>query len=91
MEEKKDLSKYLFLNSLCAGFSGIAMDFILFPLDTMKTRLQSHFFKKNIFKNPYQGFLPHVLGSGPFYTSYFFIYESTKIFLQKTEIPLLVK
>lgn len=74
---------YIILNSISAGLAGTIMDTIIYPLDTIKIRLQSNFFKKKILKNPYRGFLPTIISSGPFFTCYFFIYENSKIFLSK--------
>lgn len=47
--------------------AGTVTDFVLFPLDTIKTRLQSSkgFMKAGGFHRIYSGILPTVLGSAP--------------------------
>ena len=49
------------------GLAGLTGDVILFPLDTIKTRLQSKqgFLKAGGFKNIYAGLLPAAAGSVP--------------------------
>ncbi|RLU25572.1 hypothetical protein DMN91_001729 [Ooceraea biroi] len=56
------------LTSFISGaFAGIVCDVTLFPLDTLKTRLQSQhgFFQSGGFKQLYKGIGPVVLGSAP--------------------------
>lgn len=49
------------------GVAGTAVDTILFPLDTIKTRLQSSsgFWKSGGFKSIYRGIGPAFCGSAP--------------------------
>lgn len=49
------------------GFAGFAVDMSLFPLDTLKTRLQSPqgFLKAGGFSNVYKGIGPQMIGSVP--------------------------
>lgn len=49
------------------ALAGIVGDVTLFPLDTLKTRLQSQhgFFQSGGFKHLYKGIGPVVLGSAP--------------------------
>jgi Mitochondrial carrier protein len=54
------------LGILAGAVSGFAVDAILFPLDTLKTRLQmatGTAARQNLFKGIYQGFGPAVLAS----------------------------
>ncbi|KAK2724876.1 mitochondrial S-adenosylmethionine carrier protein-like [Artemia franciscana] len=69
------------LNSLFAGgLAGIAVDVVLFPLDTLKTRLQSPegFAKSGGFKGIYSGIGPAFLGSAPGAGAFFCTYEGVK-------------
>ncbi len=49
------------------GTAGTTVDLILFPLDTIKTRLQSKrgFTASGGFRNIYAGILPAMAGSAP--------------------------
>ncbi|XP_017763505.1 PREDICTED: S-adenosylmethionine mitochondrial carrier protein-like [Eufriesea mexicana] len=73
--------KYTFLTSLIAGgLAGTTVDVILFPLDTLKTRLQSKqgFIKSGGFANLYRGILPVLIGSAPSASLFFVTYEGIK-------------
>lgn len=64
-EPSKSISEW---RVLVAGASaGLVVDSILFPLDTVKTRLQSElgFKKTGGFKQLYRGILPVLVGSIP--------------------------
>ena len=65
---------------LAGGVAGTAVDVSLFPLDTVKTRLQSPqgFFKAGGFRGIYSGIGPAVLGSAPGAALFFCSYEMTK-------------
>ena len=57
-----------FMTSLkSGGMAGMAVDISLFPLDTIKTRLQSKqgFWKSGGFRNIYSGLGPAAAGSAP--------------------------
>lgn len=58
------------------------MDIVLFPLDTIKTRLQSQqgFLKSGGFRGVYRGLGPQVVGSAPQAALFFCTYESFKHF-----------
>src|SRR5689334_10452473 len=67
------------------AMAGISVDLVLFPLDTIKTRLQSRKgilssggFKRGLF----QGLAPALLVSGPNAAIFFFTYECMKKNLQ---------
>lgn len=49
------------------GVAGLVVDTVLFPLDTLKTRLQAEqgFKKAGGFKGIYKGIGPQVIGSAP--------------------------
>lgn len=49
------------------GIAGLTVDISLFPLDTIKTRLQSQqgFLKAGGFKGIYKGLGPQAIGSVP--------------------------
>jgi len=65
---------------LSGGAAGMAVDVCLFPLDTLKTRLQSSqgFLAAGGFKNIYSGLGPVVLGSAPGAAAFFLTYEAVK-------------
>ncbi|KAM4650530.1 mitochondrial S-adenosylmethionine carrier protein [Discoglossus pictus] len=75
-----------FLASLLAGgTAGMCVDLILFPLDTIKTRLQSPggFYKSGGFRGIYAGVPSTAVGSFPNAAAFFVTYESTKRFLHQ--------
>ncbi len=68
--------------SLAAGgVAGTAVDVTLFPLDTLKTRLQSEagFWKAGGFSRLYAGLGPAAAGSAPNAAIFFASYEMTKV------------
>ncbi|CAK9811671.1 S-adenosylmethionine mitochondrial carrier protein [Anthophora plagiata] len=78
-------TKSIFVTSLLAGgLAGTSVDLILFPLDTLKTRLQSKqgFIKSGGFSNLYKGLLPVLIGSAPSASLFFVTYESIKTVTQ---------
>lgn len=52
---------------LAGAVAGIAVDFSLYPIDTIKSRLQSNqgFFRSGGFSNLYRGLTPVLVGSIP--------------------------
>ena len=73
------------ITALIAGsVAGILVDIILFPLDTIKTRLQSSegFQKSGGFRGIYKGVIFAALGSAPSGASFFLGYELSKSMLQ---------
>ncbi|KAG7319242.1 hypothetical protein KOW79_017716 [Hemibagrus wyckioides] len=70
-----------FIASLVAGgCAGMCVDLTLFPLDTIKTRLQSQqgFHKAGGFRGIYAGVPSAAVGSFPNAAAFFVTYESTK-------------
>ncbi|CAO1631029.1 unnamed protein product [Parajaminaea phylloscopi] len=70
-----------YLTSLCSGaFAGLSVDLSLFPLDTLKTRLQSPqgFWAAGGFKGIYQGLSSVAAGSAPGAAIFFVTYEGLK-------------
>ena len=69
---------------LSGGIAGTAVDMMLFPLDTIKTRLQSEAGLKGSggFKGLYSGILSVVVGSAPSAAVFFLAYETTKELLR---------
>lgn len=73
-----------FVASLVAGgCAGMCVDLTLYPLDTVKTRLQSQqgFFRAGGFKKIYAGVPSAAIGSFPNAAAFFVTYESTKSLL----------
>lgn len=76
-----------FLPSLTSGAcAGFAVDVSLFPLDTVKTRLQSTqgFWKAGGFNGVYKGIGPVVMGSAPGAATFFAAYDTSKSLLSKS-------
>uniref|UniRef100_A0A803SYE8 Mitochondrial S-adenosylmethionine carrier protein n=1 Tax=Anolis carolinensis TaxID=28377 RepID=A0A803SYE8_ANOCA len=81
-----------FLVSLTAGgLAGVSVDLILFPLDTVKTRLQSPqgFKKAGGFHGIYAGVPSAAVGSFPNAAAFFVTYEYTKALLHTGGSPYL--
>ncbi|XP_051980945.1 S-adenosylmethionine mitochondrial carrier protein, partial [Xyrauchen texanus] len=73
-----------FTASLVAGgCAGMCVDLTLFPLDTIKTRLQSQqgFYNAGGFRGIYAGVPSTAIGSFPNAAAFFVTYESTKSLL----------
>ncbi|KZC15063.1 S-adenosylmethionine mitochondrial carrier protein, partial [Dufourea novaeangliae] len=66
------------------GLAGTSVDLVLFPLDTLKTRLQAKqgFIKAGGFSGLYKGILPVAIGSAPTASLFFVTYESIKTVAQ---------
>ncbi|KAK0520944.1 S-adenosylmethionine transporter [Tilletia horrida] len=75
-----------FTTSLVSGaMSGLAVDIIFFPIDTIKTRLQSKqgFAASGAFKGIYSGLASVAVGSAPGAAIFFVTYESMKPALRR--------
>nr|XP_019942214.1 PREDICTED: S-adenosylmethionine mitochondrial carrier protein [Paralichthys olivaceus] len=68
---------------LAGGCAGMCVDLTLFPLDTIKTRLQSQqgFYKAGGFRGIYAGVPSAAVGSFPNAAAFFVTYEGTKSLL----------
>mmetsp|Transcript_39837 Transcript_39837/g.62336 ORF Transcript_39837/g.62336 Transcript_39837/m.62336 type:complete len:282 (+) Transcript_39837:50-895(+) len=73
-------SPRLLVPLLAGGFAGTSVDVALFPIDTIKTRLQSAqgFFKAGGFKGIYNGISAAAAGSAPGGAMFFMGYEYAK-------------
>ncbi|XP_025930565.1 S-adenosylmethionine mitochondrial carrier protein isoform X7 [Apteryx rowi] len=73
------------------GVAGVCVDLILFPLDTMKTRLQSPqgFRKAGGFRGIYAGVPSTAIGSFPNAAAFFVTYEYVKSVLHRGSTPYL--
>jgi len=69
---------------VAGGCAGLAVDVSLYPLDTLKTRLQSSkgFWASGGVKGLYSGLASAAVGSVPGASLFFFTYESTKTILK---------
>jgi len=81
--------------ALCSGaIAGIGVDLSLYPLDTLKTRLQSKrgLLKSGGFSRLWSGIGPVAIGSGPGAAIFFLAYEQSKsrIFLNVTNKPVYI-
>lgn len=79
--DKQMATNYLYLTSLISGgMAGLVVDVVLFPIDTIKTRLQSEkrFWRAGGFRGIYNGLGPAAAGSVPSAALFFCTYESMK-------------
>ncbi|ADV23383.1 solute carrier family 25 (mitochondrial S-adenosylmethionine transporter), member 26 [Cryptococcus gattii E566] len=78
-----------FQRALISGaISGLSVDFMFFPLDTVKTRIQSSagFWHSGGFKGVYRGVGSVGLGSAPGASAFFVTYETLKKQLPKYQV-----
>uniref|UniRef100_A0A665UA15 Mitochondrial S-adenosylmethionine carrier protein n=1 Tax=Echeneis naucrates TaxID=173247 RepID=A0A665UA15_ECHNA len=75
--------KYYGARFVAGGSAGMCVDLTLFPLDTIKTRLQSQqgFYKAGGFRGIYAGVPSAAVGSFPNAAAFFVTYECTKSLL----------
>ncbi|KAJ2722796.1 S-adenosylmethionine transporter [Coemansia sp. Benny D115] len=71
------------------GFAGMAVDTALYPLDTIKTRLQARggFLASGGFRGIYSGLSSAIIGSSPGAAMFFLTYEQTKAVLERQTAP----
>ncbi|KAK0162562.1 hypothetical protein PV327_006330 [Microctonus hyperodae] len=84
MENSQSARNVFFSSMISGAASGLVCDFIFFPMDTVKTRLQSQhgFIKSGGFKQLYHGLGPVIAGSAPTASLFFVTYEGFKQFVQ---------
>ena len=73
--------RILFWKALCSGgIAGLSVDIALYPIDTVKTRIQSPqgFFRAGGFRDVYKGISVVAMGSAPGAALFFSTYESMK-------------
>lgn len=63
---------------IAGGIAGLFTDITLFPLDTVKTRLQQGAYHPNMFRSLYQGLGPAAIASAPSAAIFFGTYEYMK-------------
>jgi solute carrier family 25 S-adenosylmethionine transporter 26 len=70
----------VFKSLVAGGMAGLSVDTLLFPLDTLKTRLQSTrgFIPSGGFKNIYRGLSSSIIGSVPSASLFYLTYDSMK-------------
>ena len=85
MEEKISDHGNLFVSLTSGGCAGISVEVSLFPLDTLKTRLQSEggIWKSGGFRNIYAGLAPVAVGSAPNAAIFFVTYDIVKLAARK--------
>lgn len=68
---------------ISGGIAGFTVDSVLYPLDTLKTRLQSAkgFLKSGGFRNIYSGISTIAIGSAPSSSLFFLTHESAKRYI----------
>ena len=66
---------------VAGGLAGSSVDISLYPIDTIKTRLQSPqgFIKSGGFRNVYKGLSAVAIGSWPGAALFFGVYENMKV------------
>ena len=81
MEQNKQQHGYLFVSLTSGACAGLSVDVSLFPLDTVKTRLQSEggIWKSGGFRNIYAGLAPVAIGSAPNAAIFFVTYDFIKL------------
>ena len=79
MGDQSNLLRWL----VCGASAGLAVDLSLYPLDTIKTRLQSAqgFRAAGGFRNIYRGMSSVALGAAPGSALFFMTYSATKHYL----------
>lgn len=77
---------FVYWSSLISGgVAGLVVDIVLFPIDTIKTRLQSErgFLRSGGFRGIYKGLAPAAAGSAPTAALFFCTYDGLKSHLGK--------
>lgn len=76
----QNLFNHCYFNFQSGAAAGTVCDIVFFPLDTLRTRLQSQhgFIKSGGFSKLYNGILPVIVGSAPGGALFFLSYEGVK-------------
>jgi solute carrier family 25 S-adenosylmethionine transporter 26 len=74
----------LWVSLVSGGVAGTFTDIAMFPLDTVKTRLQSGATTSGIFRGLYQGLGPAAIASAPSAALFFGTYEFAKQYVPET-------
>jgi solute carrier family 25 S-adenosylmethionine transporter 26 len=84
MSDSKIREPSFLVSLLSGGVAGTTVDVALYPLDTIKTRLQSSqgFIKAGGFRGVYKGLSAAAVGSAPGAALFFSTYEMSKQILQ---------
>ncbi|KAL9711403.1 S-adenosylmethionine transporter [Leucoagaricus gongylophorus] len=87
MQNKPDGKPTFFQSLVAGGAAGTAVDLLFFPIDTIKTRLQSSqgFSAAGGFRGIYKGVGSVVVGSAPGAAAFFSVYDTMKKTLPLTE------
>jgi len=78
--EDNNSSTPFFVSLIAGGLAGTSVDVALFPIDTIKTRIQSPqgFLKAGGFRGVYNGLSAAAIGSAPGAALFFTVYEKSK-------------
>ena len=78
---KKERETPFFISLVCGGLAGTSVDVTLYPIDTLKTRLQSPkgFLSAGGFRGIYNGIGAAAIGSAPGAALFFSTYEFLKV------------
>lgn len=85
-DTKAKSSDPVWVSLIAGGVAGTFTDISLFPLDTVKTRLQSGGNRSQIFRGLYQGLGPAALASAPSAALFFGTYEYSKKFVSESPV-----
>lgn len=88
-EQRRERRAPSYTTSLFSGaLSGLSVDLLFYPIDTLKTRLQSSkgFLQSGGFSGIYRGIGSVAVGSAPGAACFFVVYESIKPIISQNEI-----
>ena len=88
VEELTSFWTLLFSSIIAGGLAGCAVDFALFPVDALKTRLQRGPSAKVSFENMYAGLSASMAASFPAAATFWATYNIAKFFLEASGVDL---